>query len=53
MTVQINKETTKKEKEKLLKNAAGKEKIFDAKKFLGKLKWKGDPLALQKEWRDE
>jgi hypothetical protein len=48
MTVEINKKTTGKEKDKLLKNVAGKEKIFDAKKFLGKLKWKGDPLALQK-----
>lgn len=28
-------------------------KIFDAKKFSGKLKIKEDPLALQKQWRNE
>ena len=53
MTVEINKKTSQKEKGKLLRNVAKKQKLFNAKKFLGKLEWKGDPLALQKEWRNE
>ncbi len=53
MTVEINKKTSKKEKEKLFKNAAKKQKLFNAKRFSGKLEWKGDPLTLQQEWRNE
>lgn len=53
MTVEINKKTSKKDKEKLLQNAAKKQKLFNAKKFLGKLEWKGNPLTLQQEWRNE
>ncbi|MBK8520462.1 MAG: hypothetical protein IPL54_06120 [Chitinophagaceae bacterium] len=53
MTVEINKKTSKKDKEKLLRNAAKKQMLFNAKKFLGKLEWKGDPLTLQQGWRNE
>lgn len=53
MTVEINKKTSKKEKDKLLKNAVKKQKLFNPKKFSGKLEWDGDPLTLQQQWRNE
>lgn len=53
MTIVVNKKLTNKEKERLLKKVVSKPKLFDAKKFSGKLKWNGDPLLLQKEWRNE
>ena len=53
MTVEINKKTSKKDKEKLLQSAAKKQKLFNAKKFLGKLEWKGNPLTIQQQWRNE
>jgi hypothetical protein len=53
MTVTINKNTTKGQRKKLLKKISPKPKTLDIDKFSGKLEWKGDPLSLQKEWRDE
>ncbi len=43
--------TKKEQKVKIIKLPSVK--LMDAKKFAGKLQWKGDPLKLQREWRDE
>jgi hypothetical protein len=43
----------KKQPKKKRSSAKPAIKIFDAKKFSGKLKIKGDPLALQLQWRNE
>lgn len=53
MNVLIDKTHTKEEREKLLKKVQPKMKVLDAKKFAGKISWKGDPLKIQREMRDE
>ena len=53
MTVVINSKTSKKDLKKALKKIKPKFKKFDASKFFGKLLWKGDPLKIQRELRDE
>jgi hypothetical protein len=53
MTVEINKKTSKKEQETLLKKIKPKLKKLDASLFFGKVGYKGDPLKIQKELRDE
>jgi hypothetical protein len=53
MTVVIDENLTKKETEKLLKQVKPTLKILDAKKFLGKIKIKGDPLKIQRQLRNE
>lgn len=52
MIIVINKNTSKKEiKEKLKKLKSTK--VFDAKKFAGKIKWGEDALVFQKRLRNE
>lgn len=53
MQVTIDKNLTKEEREKLLKKVQPKLKVLDAKKYAGKVSWKGDPLKIQREMRDE
>jgi hypothetical protein len=53
MTVVAKKNSTVKEKKKLLIEAAKKMKPFDASAFKSKFEWKGDPLKMQRKWRDE
>ena len=53
MNVLIDKMLTKEEREKLLKKVQPKLKVLDAKKFVGEISWKGDPLKIQREMRDE
>jgi hypothetical protein len=44
---------TKKDFDLILKKKQAEPKLLNAKKFAGKLKWEGDPVKLQREWRDE
>ena len=44
---------TKKDFETTIKKKQAEPKLLNAKKHAGKLKWEGDPLKLQREWRDE
>ena len=53
MTVTIDKNTTRRQRKQLLKKVSPKPKTLNVTKLAGKLKWKGDPLSLQKAWRDE
>lgn len=53
MTVIIDNKTSKKERETLLKRIKPKLKKLDASKFFGKVSYKGDPLKIQKELRNE
>ncbi len=53
MNVVIDKTLTEEDKEKLIEKVQPKMKVLDAKKFLGKISWKGDPLKIQREMRDE
>lgn len=53
MTVEVKKKLDKKNSEQILSSLPGRIKPIDLKKYAGKLQWKGDPLKLQKEWRDE
>ncbi|MCY7421336.1 MAG: hypothetical protein LH478_06280 [Chitinophagaceae bacterium] len=53
MTIVITKDMTRKEIDILLKKLKPKQKLFNAKKYFGKFKWIGDPLEIQREWRDE
>jgi hypothetical protein len=53
MTVVAKKNATKKEKKALLLEAAKKMKPLDTSKYAGTLKWKGDPVKMQRKWRDE
>jgi hypothetical protein len=53
MTVTVKKKLTKKEKEKIFNSAQARVKPIDVSRYKGKFKWEGDPLKLQKEWRDE
>jgi hypothetical protein len=52
MTI-ITKKTTRKEISKVLKTKNTKRKVMDIKKFAGKLSWKGDPLEIQRQMRDD
>ena len=53
MTVVIDSKTSKKDLKKALKKIKPKFKKFDASKFFGKISFKGDPLEIQREMRDE
>jgi hypothetical protein len=52
MIVVIDKTYDKKKVDRLLSEIKP-EKLFDARKFAGKIKWDEDPLAYQKRMRDE
>lgn len=52
MKVEVKKSTKKSEVEAALKQMK-KAKPFNAKKYFAKFEWPGDPLALQREWRNE
>lgn len=52
MVIVIKKETTKKELHEKMKQIKSS-KVFDAKRFAGKVKWGEDPEAFQKRLRDE
>ena len=52
MTI-ITKKTSQKSISRMLKNIKPKRKGLDMKKFAGKLSWKGDPVAVQREMRDD
>ena len=53
MVTTIKKGTPKSKIQKLLKQSISKKRRVDLNKYLGVIKLKKDPLALQKEWRDE
>ncbi len=53
MTVVIDGKTSKNDLKKALKKIKPKFKKFNASLFLGKVSFKGDPLKIQKELRDE
>lgn len=53
MTTIVKKRLTKKEQEKILKAAPQRIKPIKVSKYKGKFKWKGDPMDLQNQWRDE
>jgi len=53
MKVEIKKKLNKKDVQSLLKKIKTEPKLFDAKKFFGQAKVKGDPLLIQQELRDE
>lgn len=53
MTVVIYSDTSKENLKKALKKIKPKVKKFDASKFFGKISFKGDPLKIQREMRDE
>jgi hypothetical protein len=52
MLITIKKENGKQEVDKLLANLKPR-KVFQSKKFLGRLKWGEDALLYQKRLRDE
>lgn len=51
--MEIKKKLNKKKSEQILLSIPDKLKPIDLSKYIGKLQFKGDPLKLQKEWRDE
>ncbi len=53
MTVIINKKLSKKKIAELLSKTQSTPKVFDAYKYLGIAKTKGEPLQIQQELRDE
>ena len=53
MTIGITKGLTRKEIDILLKKLKPKKKLLNAKKYFGKFNWIGDPLELQRQWRNE
>ena len=53
MKVEVKKKLNKKKSEQVLSSNYDKIKPIDLSKYVGKLQFKGDPLKLQKEWRDE
>jgi hypothetical protein len=53
MKVVIDKTLAHQDREKLLKKVQPKMKGLDVKKFAGKISWKGNPLKIQREMRDE
>ncbi len=53
MTVEVKKKVDKKKSEQILSSLPDKIKPIDLSQFAGKLKWKGNPLKIQKQWRDE
>ena len=53
MKVIVKKKLTKKEREEILGSTPERIKPIDVSKYKGKFKWKGDPLKIQKEWRNE
>ena len=53
MTIVVKRKLTKKEKEKIINSATQRVKPIDVSKYKGKFKWDGNPLKMQKKWRDE
>lgn len=53
MKVEVKKKVGKKESQQILSTFPAKIKPIDLSKYAGKLQWEGDPLKLQKGWRDE
>ncbi len=53
MTVIAKKNSTVKEKKTLLLETAKKIKPLDVSKYSGTVKWKGNPVKLQRKWRNE
>ena len=53
MTVIVDKPITKKERDAIFEKMKSEPKVFDAKKYFGKIKIKGDPLEIQRKMRDE
>ena len=53
MKVEVKKKVGKKESQQILSTFPDKIKPIDLSKYAGKLQWEGDPLKLQKGWRDE
>lgn len=53
MTVVIDKNTSPEKIKKLLEKVSPKLKTVNTTKYLGKIKWKGDPLKIQRQLRDE
>ncbi|WP_158559404.1 hypothetical protein [Deminuibacter soli] len=54
MTIQVKKKVTKKKATEIIASLPDKLKPVDLSKYAGKIKWTGgDPLTLQKQWRDE
>ena len=53
MTVIVSKKLARKDIDDLLGKIKKKPRTFDAKKYFGKAKVKGDPLQVQQEMRDE
>ena len=53
MTVTVKKKLTKKEKEKIFNSVQERVKPIDISRYKGRFQWNGDPLKLQKEWRNE
>lgn len=52
ITIEVEKEYHKAEVDKKLSRRKSK-KLFDARRFAGRIAWKEDPLAYQKRIRDE
>ncbi len=52
MVIVIRQNTTKKEIQQKIKSLKSS-KLFDAKKFAGRINWGEDALKFQKEMRDE
>ena len=53
MTVLVTKKLKKKVLEEVFEKVKKKPKLFDAKKYFGKMKIPGDPLAIQRALRVE
>ncbi len=53
MVLILNKNTSRKEMERMLKKFSAKKKGIDTLKYCGIVALKGDPLLIQKRLRDE
>ncbi len=53
MTVLVTKKLKKKDLIDVFEKVKKKPKLFDAKKYFGKVKIVGDPLEIQRAMRDE
>ena len=53
MTLVVNKKISKQKMEEMIDHLKPAPKVFNAKKFFGKIKIKGDPLKIQREMRNE
>jgi hypothetical protein len=54
MMIQVAKKVSKKKATEIISSLPDKIRPVDLSRYAGKVKWKGgDPLTLQKQWRDE